>query len=198
MRPNYIQELPFTPQILDSYRVDTSWLPVLETYSSVVPKNRMELNWILTPKSSCTLYQETATYATAHRECISSRVSLRWGCSQQQVRTFCCKSSRAYSAVAFAQLATYDSFLQVVSQWPPGPGVPLVPQQPDEELTAMMAEIDPARIEAIITQLVAFGTRNTMSNQTDPLRGIGAARNWIEAQMQTFAATSGGRMTVSV
>ncbi|KAF7302959.1 Peptide hydrolase [Mycena kentingensis (nom. inval.)] len=62
----------------------------------------------------------------------------------------------------------------------------------------MMAQVDPARIEAIITQLVAFGTRNTMSSQTDPTRGIGAARDWIAGQMRTFAATSGGRMTVAV
>ncbi|KAF7333504.1 Peptide hydrolase [Mycena venus] len=99
---------------------------------------------------------------------------------------------------ALAQLSTYESFLQAASEWPPGPGAELVPQQPDDELTAMMAEIDPARIQAIITQLVAFGTRNTMSNQTDPLRGIGAARDWIASEMRTFAATSGGRMTVSV
>ncbi|KAJ7748744.1 peptidase M28 [Mycena maculata] len=62
----------------------------------------------------------------------------------------------------------------------------------------MMAEIDPARIEAIITKLVSFGTRNTMSNQTDPTFGIGAARDWIASEMQSFAATSGGRMTVEV
>ncbi|KAJ7664394.1 peptidase M28 [Mycena polygramma] len=62
----------------------------------------------------------------------------------------------------------------------------------------MMAAVDPARIEAIITKLVSFGTRNTMSNQTDPLRGIGAARDWIASEMRTFAATSGGRMTVEV
>ncbi|KAJ7727228.1 Zn-dependent exopeptidase [Mycena metata] len=89
------------------------------------------------------------------------------------------------------------SFLQAASEWPPGPGAVLVPQEPDDELTAMMAQIDPARIEAIITKLVSFGTRNTMSNQTDPLRGIGAARDWIASEMQSFAATSGGRMTVA-
>ncbi|KAJ7911520.1 Zn-dependent exopeptidase [Mycena leptocephala] len=102
------------------------------------------------------------------------------------------------AVTALAQLATYESFLQAVSQWPTGPGALLVPQQPDDELSAMMAEIDPARIQAIITKLVSFGTRNTMSNQTNPLRGIGAARDWIASEMRTFAATSGGRMTVAV
>ncbi|KAJ7187144.1 Zn-dependent exopeptidase [Mycena filopes] len=102
------------------------------------------------------------------------------------------------TAKALAQLSSYEEFLQGASDWPPGPGALLVPQQPNAELTAMMAQIDPARIEAIITKLVSFGTRNTMSNQTDPARGIGAARDWIASEMRTFAASSGGRMTVAV
>jgi hypothetical protein len=110
----------------------------------------------------------------------------------------CVFVSLAYSGIALAQLTTYESFPQAASQWPTGPGALLVPQQPDRELRAMMAEIDPARIQAIITKLVSFGTRNTMSNQTDPLRGIGAARDWIASEMRTFAARSGGRMTVVV
>lgn len=61
----------------------------------------------------------------------------------------------------------------------------------------MLSQIDPKRIEAIITKLVSFGTRHTLSSQTDPNRGVGAARDWIASQMQTFAATSGGQMTVS-
>ncbi|KAJ7641710.1 Zn-dependent exopeptidase [Roridomyces roridus] len=102
------------------------------------------------------------------------------------------------AAPALAQPTSFDSYLALASEWPPGPGSVLVPQEPDAELTAMMAEIDPARIQTIIETLVSFGTRNTMSNQTDPNRGIGAARNWIAEQMQGFAATSGGRMTVEV
>ncbi|CAK5263232.1 unnamed protein product [Mycena citricolor] len=99
-----------------------------------------------------------------------------------------------------AQVASLDNTLLGLTpdSWPPGPGAALVPQQPDRELAGMMAQIDPARIEAIITKLVSFGTRNTMSNQTDPVRGIGAARDWIAAEMRSFAATSGGRMTVAV
>jgi hypothetical protein len=74
----------------------------------------------------------------------------------------------------------------------------LVPQQPNVELITMLNQVDPNRIKAIIEKLVSFGTRNTLSNQTDPVRGIGAARDWIAAQMRTFAAASGGRMTVEV
>src|SRR5215475_14038932 len=69
-------------------------------------------------------------------------------------------------------------------------------QAPDPALRAMLREIDPARIKATILKLVSFGTRHTASSQDDPNRGIGAATNWVFGQMQSFAAASGGRMTV--
>jgi hypothetical protein len=69
-------------------------------------------------------------------------------------------------------------------------------QLPDPALRAMLREIDPARIKATILKLVSFGTRHTASSQTDPNRGIGAATDWVFGQMQSFAAASGGRMTV--
>jgi len=46
--------------------------------------------------------------------------------------------------------------------------------------------------------LTNFGTRHTCSNQTDPVRGIGAARNWIKKEMLAFAKPSDGRMTVEI
>src|SRR6516165_9309388 len=67
---------------------------------------------------------------------------------------------------------------------------------PDPELRALLREIDPDRIKATILKLVSFGTRHTASSQTDPVRGIGAATAWVTSQMQSFAAASGGRMTV--
>ena len=70
------------------------------------------------------------------------------------------------------------------------------PQKFDKDLRAMLREIDPDRIKAIILKLVSFGTRHTLSSQTDPVRGIGAATEWVFEQMQAIAATSSGRMTV--
>ena len=67
-----------------------------------------------------------------------------------------------------------------------GPGGPYRPQPPDRQLRALLRQIDPRRIEAIINQLVAFGTRHTLSSQTDPVRGIGAATEWVFGQMQQF------------
>ena len=69
-------------------------------------------------------------------------------------------------------------------------------QAPDPALVALIGQIDPARIQATIQKLVSFGTRHTLSSQTDPNRGIGAAVAWVTQQMQAYAAASGGRMTV--
>lgn len=51
-------------------------------------------------------------------------------------------------------------------------------------------------MRAIVQKLVSFGTRHTLSSQTDPVRGIGAARDWLFAEMQSLAAPSNGMMTV--
>jgi Peptidase family M28 len=72
----------------------------------------------------------------------------------------------------------------------------LAPQEPDQELRALLRQIDPDRIKATVLRLVQFGTRHTASSQTDPVRGIGAATTWVFGQMQAIAATSSGRMTV--
>jgi hypothetical protein len=66
----------------------------------------------------------------------------------------------------------------------------------DTDLSAMLREVDPGRIQAIVLRLTQFGTRHTASSQTDPVRGIGAATAWVFDQMQAIAATSAGRMTV--
>jgi hypothetical protein len=68
----------------------------------------------------------------------------------------------------------------------------------DKDVSRMLREIDPRRLRAADLKLVGFGTRNTLSSQTDPQRGIGAARDWIKSQFDEIAATSGGRMTVAL
>jgi hypothetical protein len=77
-----------------------------------------------------------------------------------------------------------------------GPGHPITPQPPDPQLRALLREIVERRIEATVRRLAEFGTRHTLSSQDDPVRGIGAARDWIYEQMQGYAAQSGGRLTV--
>jgi len=64
------------------------------------------------------------------------------------------------------------------------------------QIPKIVAEISPKNIENTIRKLESFGTRNTLSQQDDPNRGIGAARDWLYAEFQKAAAQSEGRMTV--
>ncbi len=50
-----------------------------------------------------------------------------------------------------------------------------------------MDEVSEARIQATIERLVAFGTRNTLSNADDPVHGVGAARQWIFNEFKSYS-----------
>lgn len=64
------------------------------------------------------------------------------------------------------------------------------------EIVRIVGEIDARNIERIVRKLVSFGTRNTLSAQDNPTRGIGAARDWLYNEFQNISKESGGRMTV--
>lgn len=64
------------------------------------------------------------------------------------------------------------------------------------QIARIVQEIDARNIERTIRKLVSFGTRNTLSAQNDPNRGIGAARDWLFSEFSKAAEQSGGRMTV--
>ena len=123
---------------------------------------------------------------------MSSEPSLR-GPSR---RTFLSVAIAAAGASAAAPLvsATNASAAGPSGDFPAAP--PPTAQPPDAALVALLQEIDPKRIEATVRALVSFGTRHTLSSQTDPQRGIGAAAQWLFEQYQQVAATSGGHMTV--
>jgi peptidase M28-like protein len=65
-----------------------------------------------------------------------------------------------------------------------------------KDVRHMLRDISATNIEHSITTLASFGTRHTLSSQTDPNRGIGAATNWIFDQFSQYAAASNGRLTV--
>src|SRR5215831_18919676 len=67
--------------------------------------------------------------------------------------------------------------------------------QKDPLIEKMVSEVNPDSLKSYITTLVAFGTRNTLSTQTDPKRGIGAARLWVLSRFEEFARASNGRLT---
>jgi hypothetical protein len=58
------------------------------------------------------------------------------------------------------------------------------------------ANVSQARQRADITKLVGFGTRHTLSVQDDPMRGIGAARRWGEAEFHKTSKGCGGCLTI--
>lgn len=64
------------------------------------------------------------------------------------------------------------------------------------EITKMAKEVSAKNIEATIRKLVSFGTRNTLSAQDDPKRGIGAARDWLFAEFERISADCGGCLDV--
>jgi len=58
------------------------------------------------------------------------------------------------------------------------------PTPQDARLAQIASAVDAARMKATIERLVGFGTRHTLSSQTDPKRGIGAAVRWSQAEMK--------------
>jgi len=70
------------------------------------------------------------------------------------------------------------------------------PTSRNRTIASIVREINAKNIERTIRQLVTFGTRNTLSEQNDPKRGVGAARDWLYAEFLKAAEASGGRMTV--
>jgi hypothetical protein len=55
------------------------------------------------------------------------------------------------------------------------------------QVQKILDEVSETRIRAILEKLVSFGTRNTMSNQDDPARGVGAARQWILNEFKSYS-----------
>jgi hypothetical protein len=68
--------------------------------------------------------------------------------------------------------------------------------QTDARIAAALAEISPARLRAMDSMLVAFGTRHTLSDTVSATRGIGATRRWIHAQLSQFSRDCGGCLRV--
>jgi Peptidase family M28 len=70
--------------------------------------------------------------------------------------------------------------------------------QRDPQIEKMVKEVSPDSLKSYIKTMVAFGTRNTLSTQTDPKRGIGAARNWVLGKFNEFAKQANGRLTAII
>src|SRR5690242_11578938 len=70
----------------------------------------------------------------------------------------------------------------------------------DPRIDALLTQISAKRIQANIEELVSFGTRSTLSAQ-DPGsiaagHGIGAAREWINREFESYSRDCGGCLEV--
>jgi len=71
-----------------------------------------------------------------------------------------------------------------------------VPAEPYAQLKQIVAPVSGAEMKKTVEKLVSFGTRHTLSSQTDPKRGIGAAQNWVKSQFDSYSKACGGCLTI--
>jgi hypothetical protein len=102
----------------------------------------------------------------------------------------------ALAAYALARGSAAEAQDEEIRSPRPPTGEAVRPQLPDAELEEILSEIELAPLDRTVRTLVSFGTRHTLSSQTDPVRGIGAATNWVYSELERAAAASNGRMTV--
>jgi hypothetical protein len=106
----------------------------------------------------------------------------------------------AFAALAALALGALTFGQQTVPRDPPEPqqgqAAPKVPAR----LTRLVLRqsVDEKSMKALIEQLVACGTRLSLSSWTDPKRGIGCGRDHIVARLQEIANGSGGKLQVVV
>ncbi|MBK8711353.1 MAG: M28 family metallopeptidase [Niastella sp.] len=65
----------------------------------------------------------------------------------------------------------------------------------NEAIAGIIGNISTDSLKSYITKMVGFGTRHTLSSQTNPARGIGAARNYVFYKFKEFEKYAGGRLT---
>src|SRR5215213_2132874 len=70
------------------------------------------------------------------------------------------------------------------------------PPSPDAKLRAIIAPVSGAQMKRTVEKLVSFGTRHTLSSQTDPKRGIGAALEWTRSEFRRYSAACGNCLTI--
>jgi hypothetical protein len=90
--------------------------------------------------------------------------------------------------IALAVLAGAPA-LAATQQEPPTPA-------PRAAMEDIARQVDPAALRLTIERLVAFGTRQTLSDTTSPTRGIGAARRWVASKFAEDSARCGGSLTI--
>ncbi len=108
---------------------------------------------------------------------------------------------RTFAPVLVGVLLSTAALFSLLQPAARGRGHDDAPQRwwkPPADVRSMLRDVSARRLEQYDRKLVSFGTRHTLSDQTSPTRGIGAARDWIKSELDKIAATSGGRMTTAL
>ena len=73
----------------------------------------------------------------------------------------------------------------------------LLAAAPAKTPQAIADDVSQQSLRAIVERLVSFGTRHTLSSQTDPKRGIGASLRWTEAEFRRYSRACGNCLTIA-
>ena len=60
-------------------------------------------------------------------------------------------------------------------------------KMPNPQVEKIVSEVSDKNIAEILQKLESFGTRNILSTQDNPTRGVGAARKWIYEQFRSYS-----------
>jgi Peptidase family M28 len=85
------------------------------------------------------------------------------------------------------------------AQQPLPAGQPITPAPADPAIAGALQQVSPDNIKAIITKLVSFNNRSTLSSmETDlaPGTGVSAAADWIESEFKRYSEACGGCLEV--
>jgi hypothetical protein len=66
----------------------------------------------------------------------------------------------------------------------------------DAAIVRIVGAVSKPRLEQTVRRLAQFGTRHTLSDASDPGRGVGAARAWIRSRLEECSRDAGGRLRV--
>ena len=62
---------------------------------------------------------------------------------------------------------------------------------------AIADNVSQQQLRASVEKLVSFGTRHSLSSQTDPKRGIGAALDWAEDEFRSYSEACGNCLEIA-
>ena len=105
-------------------------------------------------------------------------------------------------------LSHFSGFMVAFSLLGPGslhaqqqlsPGQPIVPAPADPAIVNALQQVSSENIKAIISKLVTFNNRSTLSSMETDLpagTGVSAAADWIESEFKGYSADCGGCLDV--